>query len=125
MFQCNAPEALTGRWENDAVPPGDFPVVERAEHEASAVRTEVAGEIMCGHNEKIALQFTPRHCGVKGIGNQIVFDLSRSADGPQSAAAGRAENAASRDNSRSGFNLGIQITTPSGIEKWISRQPQW
>jgi hypothetical protein len=38
--------------------------------------------------------------------------LSRSADCPQSAAAGWVENAASWDNSRSGFQLKIQIKTP-------------
>ena len=38
--------------------------------------------------------------------------MSRSADCPQSAAAGLVENAASWDNSRSGFQLKIQIKTP-------------
>jgi len=42
--------------------------------------------------------------------------LSRSADCPQSAAAGLVENAASWDNSRSGFQLKIQIKTlPNGF----------
>ena len=52
MFQCSAPAVLTGplgkRCSSSRM---ILPLVERAEHEASAVRTEVAGEIMCGHSE--------------------------------------------------------------------------
>jgi hypothetical protein len=59
-----------GRWENGAVLPGNFPVVERAEHEAAAVGAEVAGEIMCGHNEKYAARHL-KACarGVKKFAN--------------------------------------------------------
>src|SRR5208283_3374508 len=41
----------------------DFAAVERAEHEASAIRTEVAGEVMCGHSEnRCAFYAAPTRC---------------------------------------------------------------
>jgi hypothetical protein len=57
--------------------------------------------------------------------NRQCLNLSRSANCSQSAAAGLVENAASWDNSRSGFQLKIQIKTLPPQPGALTQLSEW